>query len=639
MGNEKSALGGLEIDEKAVEITDFWLHHSASLSEPCQQTLSVFVSEPSLHSGANFGKPSPLEKAAKHLMLHRHPCILKYVASWHKGSKFFLATEEVKPLVQVIGMQTTLQICIGLHNILRALIFLHEKALASHNNVSNSAIYVTPDGFWKLGGLEYLCRFTELTPAYLQKTRNYRYEKAISPEEDGGKSAVLMEPSAIDQFAFGVLAEEVLRQKSDEDVPALAEFKELSKKHLQNADPTLRTKLSSVLVHPFFTHEFITIHSFLMELPLKSDTEKQDFFSNLVVQLKKFPEKIVAEQLGVLLLSRMVLLDSTAQSKLLPFVLTPKVTDDNNESDLLFTLSTFKRYLIPKLLQMFCVRDAQIRLLLLSHFNSFVTAFQLDELKQHVLPELLVGIKDTDDHLVSTTLRALADLIPLLGSATVIGGNRGKLFTDGRPKKAPRLKEAKVRPAATNGVSVPDVLLQTKMAVLELPERPSPDGGEDRNDLNSTSHDEDGNWSDWDAQESANPGANPSELRVAEDDENPLETTTQEATRAHSKDSASVRAETPKYSKKSMISDISELDIKNSKPMHIPKEEIDFFTDMEPVIKKTQVLHIDESAAVASNSMFDVKAVEVALDEGNGDDGWGDDLNDWGAEDAPHTRN
>lgn len=48
------------------------------------------------------------------------------------------------------------------------------------------------------------------------------------------------------------------------------------------------------------------------------------FCRNLVGQLKSFPEKVVAEQLGKLLLSRMVLLDSTAQVKLLPFVLSPK---------------------------------------------------------------------------------------------------------------------------------------------------------------------------------------------------------------------------------------------------------------------------------------------------------------------------
>ena len=48
--------------------------------------------------------------------------------------------------------------------------------------------------------------------------------------------------------------------------------------------------------------------------------------------------------------------------------------------------------------------------------------------------QLLVGIKDTNEQLVSVTLRALADLVPVLGAAAVVGGKRAKLFTDGRPK-------------------------------------------------------------------------------------------------------------------------------------------------------------------------------------------------------------
>ncbi|CAA9997182.1 unnamed protein product, partial [Nesidiocoris tenuis] len=59
------------------------------------------------------------------LMLHRHPNILKYVASWNSGNHLFLATEEVTPLVNVISKQTPLQICIGLQCILKAIHFLH----------------------------------------------------------------------------------------------------------------------------------------------------------------------------------------------------------------------------------------------------------------------------------------------------------------------------------------------------------------------------------------------------------------------------------------------------------------------------------------------------------------------------------
>lgn len=47
--------------------------------------------------------------------------------------------------------------------------------------------------------------------------------------------------------------------------------------------------------------------------------------------------------------------------------------------------------------------------------------------------QLLVGIKDTNEILVATTLHTLADLVPVLGASVVIGKGRAKLFADGRP--------------------------------------------------------------------------------------------------------------------------------------------------------------------------------------------------------------
>lgn len=63
----------------------------------------------------------------QNIMVYRHPCIIKYVASWKKGLKCYLATERVQPLAQVLPSLTSLQICIGLQNILKALVFLHDS--------------------------------------------------------------------------------------------------------------------------------------------------------------------------------------------------------------------------------------------------------------------------------------------------------------------------------------------------------------------------------------------------------------------------------------------------------------------------------------------------------------------------------
>lgn len=52
--------------------------------------------------------------------------------------------------------------------------YFYYQAGMSHNNVSLSAVYVTGDGQWKLGGLQYLCPFSELSMAYLKHARIHR---------------------------------------------------------------------------------------------------------------------------------------------------------------------------------------------------------------------------------------------------------------------------------------------------------------------------------------------------------------------------------------------------------------------------------------------------------------------------------
>ena len=60
-----------------------------------------------------------------------------------------------------------------------------------------------------------------------------------------------------------------------------------------------------------------------------------------------------------------------------------------SEGVALFSEDVFKRYLIPKLLKIFCVRDIQIRMILLSHFHLFSHVFTTEQLKHQILPEVI----------------------------------------------------------------------------------------------------------------------------------------------------------------------------------------------------------------------------------------------------------
>jgi SCY1-like protein 3 len=550
-------------------------------------------------------------------MIYRHPCILKYISSWHKSSKFYLAVEEVVPLGHSLALQNTLQICIGLHSILKALCFLHETAFISHNNICTASVYTTRDGNWKLGGMEYACKFSELTRDYLKKSKSSRYDKAIDPNEEKHVQGSSRR-DFVDVFAYGVLVCEVLKTKSDDDVSSLTSFRDLCKNELQSIDVAARPKLSSLLQHEFFNHEFIIIHSFLVELPLKSDEEKTQFFHSLVERLKAFPEVTVASQFGNLLLSRLVLLNKTAQDELLPFLLCPKEGGEDGTSNF-FTEDTFRKYLAPKLLEIFCVRDAQIRLLLLNHFKHFVHIFTKDELQTCILPELLVGVKDTNDHLVSVTLRTLADLVPILGAATVIGGKRGKLFTDGRPVTHPgrRPRRTSKRHDPPPDPTLNNPIIQTHHVMMNLPERPRPDGEEGETSAEEAEQSVEGdldNWEDWGETNPVQENGETSSVHTSESTPSIFESHDQNGAAQE----AVVQGVVAIAVRKKSLPDISELDIKNQASSD-QNDEFDFFQDMEPVIETAEKFLVEEEVADVS-----IKLNLAVTEEGN-EDGWVDE--------------
>lgn len=147
----------------------------------------------------------------QNLMVYRHPCIVKYVGSWNKNSKFYLAVERVTPLHHKLSSLSNSQISVGLYSILKALLFLHENASVSHNNISISSVFVSKDGTWKLGNMEYLCKYDELTTKYFEKTKNSRYNKAI--DENELKHLSIGRKDFIDIYAFGVLVNDLLKKE------------------------------------------------------------------------------------------------------------------------------------------------------------------------------------------------------------------------------------------------------------------------------------------------------------------------------------------------------------------------------------------------------------------------------------------
>ena len=223
-----------------------------------------------------------------------------------------------------------------------------------------------------------------------------------------------------------------------------------------------------------------------------------------------------------------------------------------------------------------------------------------------------MGIKDTDDTVVAATLRALADLVPILGGPTVIGGKRLKLFANGAPKV-----DVMEPPGATKlllnkrKLSInPTVAASTPTA---LPIRHEPDGGEDQPDDSHIQGEVDEHWSDWEDEATSSPLQSYESIKPT-----PLHQDESEIAVSKLPTAATVNK-----NKKSILEtdDLSALDIQ----VKSKEDEIDYFADMQPTITPASVKLIPSSSSSTSNGVgvldFNLQAEEAADADGwNWDD-------------------
>ncbi|TKR72510.1 hypothetical protein L596_019944 [Steinernema carpocapsae] len=314
----------------------------------------------------------------------RHPSVLHYHDCIRTPAEITLITERVDVLDVVIGGMDSAEIRAGLLDVVNAMVFLHEKAGISHNSLSASSIFVTPDGRWKLGSFEKSAKL------------------ASSAQDDKDFAEVL-------NFAMKHV-----------DEAAAEDFFVISAGLIEGSLTMKALLTGSALSSPLFE-----IADFLEHIQLKHDADKVEFFRELPDRLREISPESVSKRLIRLFLSRYVMLEPTAHESFIPRLM--QVDDILNEE-------LYRTYVVPEIQRIFGVRDKAIRLALLRHFSSYCSFMDRDVCELKILPELSIGMYDVDNEIVAASLRAMADLVPILGGEGVTGSVHTKNFTDGTPK-------------------------------------------------------------------------------------------------------------------------------------------------------------------------------------------------------------
>lgn len=294
---------GYTLDEPvpSYDHAEVWALHRGKSKENGDPCL-VFYFDPSKANAASLQSKQNLAKTnVMRLKTLRHPDVLKYVSSVEASDgTVYVATEPATPLATVLanspGKLDRETVQWGLFTVSRALGFMHTSGLI-HGRVNSATVFVTPNGDWKLGGLE--CVTQHAAAASLsQHAATLQRDAYQSPEfARGNWSAVTANAaSAVDSWALGCLMYEAhagsltspdqLQNLSSLPKPLVSAYQKLLA-----SNASARAPAGQLPNHPYFHNsKYVELNMFVENLALKGQLEREAFLGKLPSIMDRLPD-------------------------------------------------------------------------------------------------------------------------------------------------------------------------------------------------------------------------------------------------------------------------------------------------------------------------------------------------------------
>ncbi|KAG0268160.1 Protein-associating with the carboxyl-terminal domain of ezrin [Actinomortierella ambigua] len=368
-----------------------------------KRPVSAFTYDPAQLNLGSRAKNDLLPKAIKKLMTIRHPSVLRFIDCKTDASGVHLITEQVRPLtIDYLEEISRDEILLGLHDILVALHFLHSQCHSRHNNIHLGSIFVT-NGRWVLGGMELTGPLTEPTD---ERLANLLPKELIPPEHrDRAKAESIDRLHASDIWQLGMLIEGLIQQDYL-DVPSGS----LPLEAMINPDPRKRPTGDVLLESPFFTDNTAIQLVRFARLKGLEKAHNAEWADRIVPTMQQLPQDIVANFVIPQVLTQ-EFFAAEGFDTLYRLLFTPQPAQPLVSEEL------YRSEVLPFMVKLWNYRQADIRLTIFRLFEVYLKAVVLGEggsevLGQVILPEIMLGLQDTDPKIYVASLSGLATTVP-----------------------------------------------------------------------------------------------------------------------------------------------------------------------------------------------------------------------------------